>query len=274
MKYLFTLALFVAPVVGLCQQVFYQTFTPASIYNAYGAAGGRSTASHDLDAEAWTFNLPEGPTYVAKWSATRFVPSETFTLTSITIPLVTASRFDQADVNVRMGFLWFGIYSNDGNAPGSPLFRLSNPSVGQIASYSDGTLAGSEFTAPSSFVFNASQTYWIVLGPDLSAVGTEDGSTAWAWRAFRPPSSNGLGSVTSTAVNPGPGDWATFASTGTFNVAFDAPPPDGTVYTDWEGAMSISGLSAVPEPSTYAAILGLVAIGATAFVRRKNATPP
>lgn len=271
MKHLVASFLLLLAPCAFGQQVFYQSFTPGTLYNAYGS--GNSAARDSLGAEAWTFNVQEGQqAYVAQWSATRFVPSETFTLTSITIPLITASRFDQADVNHRMEFLWFGIYSDANGSPDNPLFRLTNPSVGQIASYNDGTLAGSTFTAPSTFIFNAGQTYWMVLGPDLSAITPADGSTGWSWRAYRPPNSSGAGSVTSTSLNPTAGDWSVHTSRGAYNPAFDFPPnPDQTVYSDWEGGMSVMGVSAVPEPSTYAVLAGVGALGVVMWRRRRAA---
>lgn len=256
------LVLFLAASLTAAAQshVIYQSWVPSTHDNMLPSPED-SRAANDLFAEAWLVNTGSEVIAVSGWAATRFVPTSTFTLESITVPLITSGGVGQAEVDRRQSdLLWFGIYSDAGGAPGSALLRLTNPTSAQAGGLLPNPLPGSQFIASAPFTMTAGATYWIVMGPDWPAVSTSDGSTAWAWAAYRPPYGAGSGSMRSTALTPGAADWSPFTS--------DGWGPSTTIYADWEGGMSVTG-SVIPEPSTYAAIAGIGALGLV-LLRRRN----
>lgn len=249
-----------APLFAVAQsQVIYQTFVPNAQDNSISTPEA-PFASNSPYAEGWLTNMGFGIVPVSSWSATRYIPTQTFQLESITIPLVTMGGVGQAEHDRRLqNLFWFGIYSDANGAPDAALFRLTNPSVAQPGGLIPNPMAGSTFTASTPVTLAAGATYWFVMGPDWANVTTADGSTAWSWFAVRPPFADGNGSVRSTAFIPGNADWSTLTSSAQFH--------PGVTYSDWEGAMSIIG-SPIPEPSTYAALAGLGALGLVLWRRR------
>ena len=132
--------------------------------------------------------------------------------------------------------LFAGIYSDSSGAPGTLLATLTVPSMTLL------NQSNFNFTTGSTLNFGANTTYWFVVQPSTSSTTLVDAT----W--YRGTSGTGLATA---ALN----------STGT---SFASWVPDlGSASLSYQ----VSG-SAIPEPSTYAALTGALALGFVVWRRR------
>jgi len=206
------------------------------------------TAS-DARAQALVSNLAEtktgsGSVYVSgsPGNFTYIYAAETFTtgaaqstLNSITLNF-DAMNFSNTTFSLRL-------YSSAGAQPGTLIETLSGST-----SPSNGTFS---YTSAGSTVLSANTTYWwvaasstngVIFHPTYTSSTAETSSAGWTIG-----NSGYTGSTTTAGVLP------TFSATAT------------------PFQFSVTAVSAVPEPSTYAAIFGALALGAVAVVRRRRA---
>jgi hypothetical protein len=175
------------------------------------------------------------------WAAAGFtIGSTAYTFDHATAPFY--SLYSDAPTTVEGG-----IYSNSAGHPGALLAAFSAVSVaGQATASATYNLT----LASGTFQFAANTSYWLVLhdaapGPlwvRTGPVTTPTGLAGIAFDGYR-ESSNGGGAWTSN------GDYDIMAAAPSFDIYVAA---------------------AIPEPSTYAAIAGAVALGLTVAIRRRQ----
>ena len=129
--------------------------------------------------------------------------------------------------------------SDASNAPGSQL---------GVFTYAG---SGTQFNWVSGANLNASTTYWITV----SSTQSFDASTSHAWGAT-PDASFALA-----------GGWAPGAVLG----SADQGGGWGNLPSNFQFSVTATELTAIPEPSTYAAIAGAAMLGLAAWRRRRRA---
>lgn len=131
------------------------------------------------------------------------------------------------------------LWSDASNAPGSQL---------GVFTYAG---SGTQFNWVSGANLNAATTYWITV----SSTQSFDGSTSHAWGAT-PDASFALA-----------GGWTAGAALG----SADQGGGWGNLPSNFQFAVTATELTAIPEPSTYAALAGLAAMVGAVVARRRRA---
>ena len=131
-----------------------------------------------------------------------------------------------------------GIYANSSGAPGTLLASLIVPSMTPLAQ------SNYTFTFGSTLTFNANTTYWFVVGPATSNTNLVDAT----W--YRGTSGTGLATAALNAAGTSLGSWV---------------PDLGSASLSYQ----VMG-TAVPEPSTYAAMAGVLTLGFAVWHRRRR----
>lgn len=131
------------------------------------------------------------------------------------------------------------LWSNASNAPGSQLGAFTYAG------------SGTQFNWVTGATLNVSTTYWIVASSGQAV----DVSTSHAWGG------------TSDASFALAGGWAAGAVLG----SADQGGGWGSLPSNFQFAVTATELTAIPEPSTYAAIAGAAMLGLAAWRRRRRA---
>jgi hypothetical protein len=177
------------------------------------------------------------PVTATAWYATSFSAgaASNYTLNTVTLRFATAG-------NTSGGF-FVGLYSDNAGVPGSSLEVLTG--TGNPSSATDHTFTSSGATLIES------ATYWIVGG-----VTSGSGSYMWAYTSALGDDENPVESGWSI------GDDAFLSTNAGVNWASD-------------GGVMMFSLTAtpIPEPGTYAALLGVAALGFVISRRRRSAEP-
>lgn len=151
---------------------------------------------------------------------------------------VGSSGFSVSNVSLRLEGIYYAypvvnFHSNLAGAPGATVG--GNFTMGQM-----GNLADYSFTSGTTLELSANTTYWMVAE-------SQSGSSSWKGSGATP---TGLASF---------GGYSFTSDSGTTWAAHTSSMP----------SFAING-SAIPEPSTYAAIAGALAIGFAAYRRRAS----
>ena len=162
----------------------------------------------------------------------------------------TAYTFSSVNVRVRasdpvaaLSSVFLLLYSDASDTPGSALQTLTNP--GALADYPVDPAADASYLSSGSLTLAANTKYWLVYEPTDTGLDT---SVLWnVDQTFLP--TNGL-TAFGSAVG-GTTAWSAWSVN-------PNPLPAFTVYG-----------TAIPEPSTYALLGGLAALG-LAFARRRG----
>ena len=131
-----------------------------------------------------------------------------------------------------------GIYSNNSGTPGTLLASLTVPAMTPL------TQANYTFTTGSILTFAANSTYWFVVAPSTANTNLVDAT----W--YRGTSGTGLATAALGSNGISLGSWV---------------PDLGSAALSYQ----VMG-SAIPEPSTYAAMAGALTLGFALWQRRRR----
>lgn len=211
---------------------------------AVGAAQGQVTITVDFDTDT---NWTQG-----SGNLTSYQSDHQYAESNITFTGGPALRNGTADQDGFPGAL--GTYS----------WRLRDTAVTWTATYTANLAANEKF---SSFGFDARR--WDGNpSPALTVEYSFDGGSNWTTAT-----SIGNSGVLDNAAFGGSSDWSSFSQTisspvalgaNQFVVRFSAPGGERIMVDNFT-------VSTVPEPSTYAAMVGLLALGAVMWRRRRRA---
>jgi hypothetical protein len=157
------------------------------------------------------------------------MPAAAYNVNSVTVPL---TDFYGSPELVSLGF-----YTDGGSGPGSLVGSLLTQPAG--SGYNGSPLTDYTFTAGSTVTLAANTTYWMVLGVPAGFVG-------WGWS-----NSLGTGLATFDHQYASGNNGATYGIDQSINFAYQI------------------NASAIPEPSTYAAMAAAASLAFAAWRRRR-----
>lgn len=217
-------------------------FTICSLaVSAFSAANAQAQVTLVSNLDQTTSG--SGDVYVSGFGGnfTRFYAAQTFTTGSASATLASIDvSFSQ--MNFSNTTFSLRLFSNAGSQPGSSIETLSGST-----SPSDGVFS---YTSSGSTVLAPNTTYWwvassstngVIFHPTFTASQSETSSYGWT-----------IGNVGYTGSTTSPSSLPTFSS----------------ISTPFQ--FSVSAVSAIPEPSTYAALAGLVVLGTAVAIRRRR----
>lgn len=167
--------------------------------------------------------------YDTRWLANKFTTdSSTYNLAGVTLTLSTA-------VDTSSSFQ-VEIYSDSAGTPNASLAVLSGNSTPS---------SPATYTPLATLQLNANSSYWVV-----AKVLSPTGEYTWHFAGPSGASFTGVGSL------------------GGFSASTDAGASWSGEDANFPALFSVTGNATVPEPSSYAAIFGVAALGYGAFSRR------
>ena len=195
-------------------------------------AAAQSVIYSNISNSAVNFSSGMSPT---TWGANQFKTDFTnLVITSVTLTMNATSGTANGVV--------LRIFSDSSNTPGASVggYTFDSPAIGG----NHNAPVNVTFTPTSSISLNANTNYWIVVSDPNS-------NSEWRYTSSNTGSSTAIGGYVvrdASTTNSG-GSWS--------------------IFTNSPYLTEISA-SAVPEPSTYAAWAGVIALGTTVVLRRRK----
>lgn len=208
--------------------------------------------------------------------ATEFTASVAANVTSIQVPLVRVGGYVTPDLGVSrlVGSLW----TSEANRPGTLVGMFSAPVEAITDPNSPYGAPAVTFSPQGAITVEAGVSYFFQVGASADTSWVEDVITqqnvaySWTWEWQRLPGEHMF--LVASNVDPDTADWTSYvdSSSGSITVSRFDPVLGQIVSTEIPGLVGgiiVTG-NAIPEPSTYACLVGIVTFIGTAAIRRRK----